>query len=184
MRLKYINESDHNSAVLHTLKPGMLKSLLGRESRRRVDDHELADKVDHVGERLAVTVLHELVDEVDLLYLNAVVWTEGCLASAHEVHDAPEGPAVYLEVTVGVHSSLWCAPLLAPGASCHLAVRVLDFDRHVEVDQFDPEWLPRCSCLRRLRGDRRNHDVVGLQVPVADVAAVEMLGGLEQLGHY
>jgi len=161
----------------------MLESLLGRESRRRIDDHELADKVDHVGERLAVAVLHELVDEVDLLYLNAVVWTEECLASAHEVHDAPEGPAVYLEVGVTLPARLWCAPLLEASASSDLAVRGLHFDRHVEVDQFDSEWLPRYSCLRRLRGDRRNHDVVWLQVPVADVVAVEMLGGLEQLGH-
>lgn len=120
----------------------MLKSFLRRESRGRIDDHKLADEVDHVGERLAVAVLHELVDEVDLLYLNAVVWAEGRLACAHEVHDAAEGPAVYLEVVMSLRASLGRAPFFEAGPSGDLAVRVLDFDRYVEVDQFHSVGLP------------------------------------------
>ena len=65
-----------------------------------VDDHELAEEVNHFGKGLTVTVLHELVDEVDLLYLNVVIRREWLLTCAEEVHDTSQRPAVYLKVVV------------------------------------------------------------------------------------
>ena len=113
-------------------------------------------------------------------FLIFLVWL---FASAKQIHDAAERPAVDVEVRGQTSPCLWCAPLLEACASSDLVICVFEHHCDIEVDDvyLETSWaslesLPFLFVFNSLLLDQY---VVRLQVPMADAVHVEVFHRLE-----
>ena len=78
------------------------------------------------------------MDEIEV-HCDFLVFLVRLLASAEQVHDAAERPAVDVEARGKTFPCLWSAPLLEAGATGNLSVCVFKHHRDIEVNYVDLE---------------------------------------------
>lgn len=71
------------------------------------------------------------------VWFDFISWAEGLGTGAEQEHDAPEGPAVDVEVRGEASSCLWRTPFFEASAAGDSGVGVFEHHGDVEVDYVD-----------------------------------------------
>ena len=95
--------------------------------------HQLTNEVYHGSKCLAPTVVHQLLQEVEL-HFDPFVTLKWFLSGAEEEHDAAECPAVDTLVSIQLSPSFRCTPLFQACRALYLCFFVVKLYCNIEVN--------------------------------------------------